>query len=1307
MSKTEMQQMGDSSAQNDADVANSTGANRPVGANDQKSEEPPPRDEPHIEPVNGIVQPPVIPPPHRPGRNTNQLQYILRNVWKPVHKHNFAWPFHQPVDAIKLNLPDYHKVIKYPMDLSTISKRLENNYYWNAKECIHDFNTMFTNCYVYNKPGEDVVVMAQALEKLFLTKVASMPKEEIEIEAPPPKGSKLTSSAKKKVAGPSMVPNRIKPVNSTAAVTPVTPTTTPTSIPGSTATTTVPLPVAQHNSLPHQVSTPLSASYLAQPPNVNMSVGSTTPSKMKKAVKRRADTSPGGSSESADPLYTPATSNAKLASRRESRRTVKKPVRTVDEDIYSQPPGAPGNAIQPVDKSKEKLSSAMKACREILQDIFSQKHSGYAWPFYRPVDAELLGLTDYYEIIKHPMDFGTVKKKMDKREYRNIHEFANDVRLIFSNCYKYNPKDHDVVLMAKKVQKVFDSSFAKILAKYPETVPSHHPANVSSVGAAVEEDGEKSSSSSSESSSASSSESVDSEEDERSRKLLNLQEQLRNIQEQIAKLVQDGRKKKRKKKESSNSNVNNKKNKKMNAEKNGKHMSNSLFANDTMNANLSSINAGPMDTKPEMNSIKNQPVQKSSTNVITSTPLAAGKNAKGKAGGGVRGAAKAAASNAQSKKPRTNSKATNSKKKNSLPPTGFDSEDEDNARPMSYDEKRQLSLDINKLPGDKLGRVVHIIQSREPSLRDSNPDEIEIDFETLKPSTLRELESYVASCLRKKPRKPYSKKVPPKSKDEQNTDTKPNVDKKVQNVAGGVTTSNKKQAKKDNKEAVSGPSRLSASSSSSSDTDSSSSSLTSSSSDSSDSETGGENKKSKKKKKNNQIGITINAPPPVPIANSTASISVIAPKPAASTVSNVQKLALPQAPAATTQMSKLTVTPVTTAAAKKSVSQTIPPTQQTRPPLAVIPASVKPVTMCPPSTLPSSTVITNSTETTLPTVISTPVTSAPSQEKFNQPIQIPQQPPIIPPLVQNLPPTSVAPITPTLAAAKETVPVLPSVFDPVLESPPQVAIPPMNNVQKYIPDKPPVPVIASSNMHSIDDKLAASLSPSAVNVNYNANDANRMANAAMMQSAKKAQDQKVSNASSWSSLAQAAPAIGTTAQPIPQTLKSSTDDSFLAFKKQAKENAKKQRALIEQQEMRKMQHQKEQAEKERLRLESEKRREEEEAALDKARKGINEQQLPPASQLQSMTHAGAPISQTQQLAQMSNLQPTPNMKLEENKTAGLLDDSINSPSQDKIAAERERQRKREQERRRREAMALKIDMNFQSDCMAAFEQTLD
>lgn len=78
------------------------------------------------------------------------------------------------------------------------------------------------------------------------------------------------------------------------------------------------------------------------------------------------------------------------------------------------------------------------------------------------------------------------------------------------------------------------------------------------------------------------------------------------------------------------------------------------------------------------------------------------------------------------------------------------SEDEALPLPMSYEEKRRLSLDINKLPGDKLGKVVNIIKAREPALRDTNPEEIEIDFEMLKPSTLRTLEAFVQTCLRKR-----------------------------------------------------------------------------------------------------------------------------------------------------------------------------------------------------------------------------------------------------------------------------------------------------------------------------------------------------------------------------------------------------------------------------------------------------------------------------------------------------------------------------------------------------------------------------
>lgn len=54
-------------------------------------------------PVN--PPPPEVSNPAKPGRKTNQLQYMQNVVVKTLWKHQFAWPFYQPVDAIKLNLP--------------------------------------------------------------------------------------------------------------------------------------------------------------------------------------------------------------------------------------------------------------------------------------------------------------------------------------------------------------------------------------------------------------------------------------------------------------------------------------------------------------------------------------------------------------------------------------------------------------------------------------------------------------------------------------------------------------------------------------------------------------------------------------------------------------------------------------------------------------------------------------------------------------------------------------------------------------------------------------------------------------------------------------------------------------------------------------------------------------------------------------------------------------------------------------------------------------------------------------------------
>uniref|UniRef100_A0A672J5A4 Bromo domain-containing protein n=1 Tax=Salarias fasciatus TaxID=181472 RepID=A0A672J5A4_SALFA len=95
--------------------------------------------------------PPEVTNPDKPGRRTNQLQYLKNVVLKSLFRHQSSWPFHKPVDVVDLNLPDYHETITSPMDMGTIKKRLENNYYYSSSECMRDFNTMFTNCYTYNE----------------------------------------------------------------------------------------------------------------------------------------------------------------------------------------------------------------------------------------------------------------------------------------------------------------------------------------------------------------------------------------------------------------------------------------------------------------------------------------------------------------------------------------------------------------------------------------------------------------------------------------------------------------------------------------------------------------------------------------------------------------------------------------------------------------------------------------------------------------------------------------------------------------------------------------------------------------------------------------------------------------------------------------------------------------------------------------------------------------------------------------------------------------------------------------------------
>ncbi|XP_031780374.1 bromodomain-containing protein 3 isoform X9 [Nasonia vitripennis] len=1338
------------------------------------AKEPPPREEPPVEPVNGIVQPPVVPPPNRPGRVTNQLQFLQKGVLKPLWKHQFAWPFQQPVDAKKLNLPDYHKIIKHSMDLGTIKKRLENTYYWSGKECVQDLNTMFTNCYVYNKPGEDVVVMAQTLERLFLTKVAQMPKEEVELEPPVAKGPKgKKPGGVGRIAGAPLgpgvppgvpgTPGRGRPssgaptVSSSVPNSMIVPTATttgttgpipamppmgtqvPASVPGSTNTTTIAPPaaatlpgvtsMATHNSLPPQVVPPATgyhaqaamdpqtAAAVSAPPQVPTAatvMPPSQPAKLKKGVKRKADTTT-PTANSFDPIYAPLDSkNAKIPTRRESGRQIKKglmglfqPTRQAEDGLVpfhqANMPLMGAMAQQPQhtsSKLKDKLSEALKSCNEILKELFSKKHSSYAWPFYKPVDAELLGLHDYHDIIKKPMDLGTVKVKMDKREYNTASEFAADVRLIFTNCYKYNPPDHDVVAMAKKLQDVFEMRYAKI----PDEP----------MGGLVGLKGSDSSGSSSVSEDSSDS---DDSEEERTQKLVALQQELKAMQEQMRKLVeQSGKKKSKKKKPEKPNKPKSLNNKDLMAGGHSGAMKELMKSgirsvSESVGATLANVSLGPGHHLPPNSAAAAAVAAQAAAAVAAVTGNA--KAPKGKS----RGPGKATAANAANKRPKTASRSSGNKKKNAVnqpPPIVFDSEDEDNAKPMSYDEKRQLSLDINKLPGDKLGRVVHIIQSREPSLRDSNPDEIEIDFETLKPSTLRELENYVASCLRKKPHK----KVSGKSKDEQMAEKKQELEKRLQDVTGQLGNIKKPTKKEDSSKSVdvvgtagtSAPSRLSASSSSSSDSDSSSSSLTSSSSDSSDSEAGtaGNRPPRKKKKLSTTASIapttattTTTTASTVPTAsnlnhtggmlmNSQTAANTTGPatKSAATQPSNnptdqvlsglsasnanQPTVSQPGAVAAVTASPSVVAPPAPTPPVASHASM---PAQPSRPSSLATAAPVKKPPVIPPvqpiqqqqQPIPSSQPITT---TAAPATITPTIASIPQQQQQQQ-----QQHQHQPQQQQQQAPSITSPIVPqTVSAAPAVVSSFPSVATSLTQhdvvsgvvGQQSDLLQPYNALEMTALG---IPGLGNHSSSQVMPEKKQTTPPDSKN---------SAANFASAFKSKTAEP-NVKNASSWSSLAQASSpptAAGT-------STKSATRDTFQAFKKQAKEKQDRQRALMEQQEQRRQKEMEERA-----RRENERRREkEEEDAMDKVRKQVTET-TPAVPAASSTPSSRAEVVKATEVAETNSSSPS------------------QSASQEKAAAERERQRLREQERRRREAMAGQIDMNMQSDLMAAFEESL-
>lgn len=137
---------------------------------------------------------------------------------------------------------------------------------------------------------------------------------------------------------------------------------------------------------------------------------------------------------------------------------------------------------------KKKYQWELKFCQEVMNEMNKPKYQGIGYPFYNPVDPVALNIPHYHKIIKKPMDLGTIGSKLKGGQYENAKEFEGDIRLMFQNCYKFNPPNDPVNGMGHQFEGVFDEKWAEKRHWLDDHVPGSGPQSPGSSPEAEEED---------------------------------------------------------------------------------------------------------------------------------------------------------------------------------------------------------------------------------------------------------------------------------------------------------------------------------------------------------------------------------------------------------------------------------------------------------------------------------------------------------------------------------------------------------------------------------------------------------------------------------------------------------------------------------------------------------------------------------------------------------------------------------------------------------------------------------------------------
>uniref|UniRef100_A0A8C7V8C3 histone acetyltransferase n=1 Tax=Oncorhynchus mykiss TaxID=8022 RepID=A0A8C7V8C3_ONCMY len=143
----------------------------------------------------------------------------------------------------------------------------------------------------------------------------------------------------------------------------------------------------------------------------------------------------------------------------------------------SQPMGQGMNLEKPSLQTGQAQSVPTQNPEELRQALMPTLEALYrqdpeSLPFRQPVDPQLLGipravsilnLSDYFDIVKNPIDLSTIKRKLDTGQYQEPWQYVDDIWLMFNNAWLYNRKTSRVYKYCSKLAEVFEAEIDPVM----------------------------------------------------------------------------------------------------------------------------------------------------------------------------------------------------------------------------------------------------------------------------------------------------------------------------------------------------------------------------------------------------------------------------------------------------------------------------------------------------------------------------------------------------------------------------------------------------------------------------------------------------------------------------------------------------------------------------------------------------------------------------------------------------------------------------------------------------------------------------